>query len=101
MSLEAMTAAAALLAAGAIAILGRRRPGGPGRNWRELLRSSRAGGDSLRRGAALRLTPQHTLHVVSWRDREWLLSCHAHGITVVAQQDKQEPAESGRAVAAC
>jgi hypothetical protein len=50
-------------------------------NWRGRL-------PSLESGSRIRLTPQHTVHVVRAEGFRWLLACHPAGVSVLAQAEE-------------
>ena len=39
----------------------------------------------LASAARLRLTPQHSVHIVSTGGRKWLVACHSSGVTLLAE----------------
>ena len=43
---------------------------------------------------SLRLTPQHSVHLVETAGRAWLLGCHPAGTTLIAEMPAERPEES-------
>lgn len=88
--------AAILLSIGATFLLLRRRQstsgmalregGGPGwfRRWMA------AGADGhLRVVHSARLTPRSSVHLLQWDEKEWLIGCNEHGMTVLASKERR------------
>ena len=68
---------------------------GAWRKWGgQLVRITRAPATAeLQTRGIKRLTPKHSVHVVAWRGREYLLGCSEHQVTLIASAEAapQEP----------
>jgi len=64
---------------------------GAWRKWGgQLVRSARAPAVAeLQTRGVKRLTPKHSVHVVVWHGREYLLGCSEHEVTLIATADAE------------
>lgn len=88
--------AAVLLSIGATFLLQRRRRSTLGRDVTEsgmhgwLRRWMGAGADSqLRVVHSARLTPRSSVHLLQWDEKEWLIGCYEHGMSVLASKERR------------
>jgi len=54
------------------------------------MRRGKNAGSVLARRGSLRLTPQHSIHLVEASGRSWLLACHTSGVTPIAELNNFE-----------
>lgn len=99
--MEPWVALVVVLAVMAGAALWRRLAGGgSGSAWRASLlavgrKHAAANPDALRRLDSVRLTPQHSVHLISAGTAKWLIACHPSGAAVITELSGVTGAEAG------
>jgi hypothetical protein len=48
-------------------------------------------GCPLRQAGSIRLTPQHSVHVIEYGDQSWLVACSQVGVTLIGEAKPKTP----------